>query len=99
MGYHLRPMGDQAVDPVLLSLREEIAAADRDLVAAFARRLRAAAEIRSHKQERGYAFIDPAREQQLFAEWCEANDGTISDEALLELYEAVLALSKRESAR
>jgi chorismate mutase len=99
MGYHLRPMSDQGVDPVLLSLREEIAAADRDLVAAFARRLQAAARIRSHKQERGYALVDPEREQQLLATWREANDGTVSDEALLELYEIVLTLSKRESAR
>ena len=99
MGYHLRPMGDQAVDTVLLSLRDEIAAADRDLVAAFTRRLRAAAKIRDHKQECGYAFIDPEREQQLLAKWREANDGTISEAALLKLYEAVLTLSKRESAR
>jgi len=99
MGYHLRPMEDQAADPVILSLREEIDAADRDVVAAFARRLRAAAGIRSHKQECGYPLIDPEREQQLLAKWREANDGTITDEALLELYETVLTLSKRESAR
>jgi chorismate mutase len=99
MGYHLRPMGDQAADPVILSLREEIAAADRDLVVAFTRRLRVAARIRSHKEECGYALVDPEREQQLLAKWREANDGTITDEALVELYETVLALSKRESAR
>jgi len=99
MGYHLRPMSEKAADPVLLSLREEIAAADRDLVAAFAQRLRIAARVRSHKRECGYALVDPEREQQLLATWREANDGTISDEALLELYEAVLGLSKREAAR
>ena len=99
MGYHLRPMSEKAADPVLLSLREEIAAADRDLVAAFAQRLRIAARVRSHKQECGYALVDPEREQQLLATWREANDGTISDETLLELYEAVLGLSKRETAR
>jgi chorismate mutase len=99
MGYHLRPMSDQAEDPILLSLREEIAAADRDLVAAFTRRLQSAARIRSHKQERGYALVDPERELLLLAMWREANDGTFSDEALLELFETVLTLSKRESAR
>jgi chorismate mutase len=92
-------MSGQADDPTLLSLREEIAAADQDLVAAFARRLRAATTVRSYKQERGYALVDPERERQLLAKWREANDGTISDEALLELYEDVLTLSKRESAR
>ena len=91
-------MDDRSEDPVLLSLREEIAAADRDLVTAFTRRLQAAAKIRSHKQECGYAFVDPEREQLLLAKWREANDGTVSDEALLELYETVLTLSKRESS-
>lgn len=99
MGYHLRPMDDHSEDPVLLSLREEIAAADRDLVAAFIRRLRAAATIRGHKQEHGYPLVDAEREQFLLAEWKEANDGAASDEALLELYETVLTLSKSESAR
>lgn len=98
MGYHLRPMSGHTDDPVLISLREEIAAADRDIVAAFARRLQVAAKVRSYKQDQSYPLVDPERERQLLAEWREANDGTISDEALLELYETVLALSKRETS-
>jgi chorismate mutase len=98
MGYHLRPMNAQNGDPLLLSMREEIAAADRDLLAAFSRRVRVAAEIRRHKHERGYDFIDPEREGELLAEWRETNAGTISGESLLELFETVLRLSKRESS-
>jgi chorismate mutase len=99
MGYDLRPMGTSDVDPVLLALREEIAAADRDLLAAFTRRLQIAAKIRDHKTERGYDFIDLEREKQLLDEWRRANDGAISDETLLELFESVLSLSKREAGR
>jgi chorismate mutase len=99
MGYDLRPMESRNHDPVLLALREEIAAADRDLLAAFARRLRVALKIRGHKAERGYDFVDPEREQQLLETWRRANDGTVSDEALLELFETVLRLSKRETGR
>jgi chorismate mutase len=99
MGYDLRPMGTRDVDPVLLALRQEIAAADRDLLAAFIRRLQIAVEIRSHKADCGYDFIDAERERQLLEEWRRANDGTVSDETLLELFESVLSLSKREVGR
>lgn len=99
MGYDLRPMSANDVDPLLLALREEITAADRDLLAAFIRRLQTAVKIRGHKTGRGYDLIDPEREQELLEEWRRANDGAISDEALLELFEAVLRLSKREAGR
>jgi chorismate mutase len=99
MGYDLRPMSTNNIDPVLLALREEIEAADRDLLAAFAHRLQAALKIRAHKADCGYDFIDPEREQQLLEEWRQANDGAISDETLLELFETVLRLSKSEAAR
>jgi chorismate mutase len=99
MGYDLRPMNARNLDSVLLVLREEIEAADRDLLAAFTRRLQVAVKIRGHKTECGYDFVDPDRELQLLEEWRQANDGAISDEALLELFETVLRLSKREAGR
>ena len=99
MGYDLRPMDARNRDPVLLALREEIAAADRDLLAAFTHRLQVALKIRGHKTACGYDFVDPEREQQLLEEWRQANDGTISDETLLELFDTVLRLSKREAGR
>jgi chorismate mutase len=99
MGYDLRPMNARNRDPVLLALREEIAATDRDLLAAFTRRLKVAVKIRGHKAERGYDFVDPERELLLLEEWRQANGGAISDEALLELFETVLRLSKHEAAR
>jgi len=99
MGYDLRPMSANDIDPVLLALREEIAAADRDLLAAFTRRLDIAVRIRGHKNDRGYALIDLEREQLLLEDWRKANNGVISDEALLELFETVLRLSKSEAAR
>ncbi len=91
-------MSSNDVDPVLLALREEIDAADRDLLAAFIRRLQTAVKIGEHKTDRGYDFVDPERERELLEEWREANDGAISDEALLELFETVLRLSKSEAA-
>lgn len=99
MGYDLRPMSASNLDSVLLALRGEITAADRDLIAAFSRRLQAASKIRAHKADCGYDFVDLEREQQLLGEWRRVNGGVISDEALLELFETVLSLSKREGRR
>lgn len=99
MGYDLRPMSTNNIDPVLLALREEIEAADRDLLAAFIHRLQVAAKIRDHKADCGYDFIDPERERQLLEGWCRANDGAVSDETLRKLFESVLSLSKRETGR
>ena len=99
MGYDLRPMSASSQDPVLLALREEIAAADRDLLSAFSRRLQVAAKIRAHKADCGYDFVDLEREKQLLDEWRRANGGAVSDETLLALFESVLSLSKREAGR
>jgi len=99
MGYDLRPMGASNPDPVLLSLREEIAAADLDLLAAFTRRLEVAARIRAHKAECGYDFVDLERERQLLELWRRASGGAVSDETLQALFESVLSLSKSEAGR
>jgi chorismate mutase len=96
MGYDLRPMSDPGDDPVLSELRQAIATADRELLAAFTRRLEAAAEIKRYKDERGYASFDPERERELLAAWRGANASVISDGVLRELFETVLELSKRE---
>jgi chorismate mutase len=86
-------------DPVLRLLRAEIEAADRELLAAFARRVHVAMEIRGHKAERGYDFLDPERERELLDEWRREINGTISEETVVELFETVLRLSKRETGR
>ena len=44
-------------------------------------------------------FTRLEREQQLLADWRKANNGVISAEALLELFETVLRLRKSEAAR
>ena len=99
MGYDLRPMNARDDDPVLLAWREEIAAADRDLLAAFSRRLQIAAKIRAHKAECGYDFVDLDRERQLLEIWRRESGGAVSDETLLALFESVLSLSKSEAGR
>jgi chorismate mutase len=86
-------------DETLARLREQIEAADRDLLDAFLRRLEVARQVRHHKEEQGYTFVDAGREQELLDRWIAAADGALPDEAVQELFATVLALSKREASR
>jgi chorismate mutase len=92
-------MSEHADDPRLAALRERIEAADREILAAFLRRLDVARAVRRHKEEHGYTFVDAGREHELLERWIAAADGALSDEAVAELFAAVLALSKREASR
>jgi chorismate mutase len=86
-------------DPRLTELREQIEAADRALLDAFLRRLEIARAVRRHKDEHGYTFVDAGREQELAERWRAAAAGALPDETVQELFETVLALSKREASR
>jgi chorismate mutase len=55
--------------------------------------------VRQHKEDNGYAFIDAGREEELLERWIAAAEGALPDETVRELFETVLALSKREAAR
>jgi chorismate mutase / prephenate dehydratase len=80
-------------------LREEIAAADREIFAAVNRRLELVQRLERYKEENGIAFADPEREATLVAERLAENEGPLSDEGLRAFYVELLALCKRELAR
>jgi chorismate mutase len=80
-------------------LREELTGVDLELVERVNRRLELVAELKRVKEERGIAFLDPAREEYMLRWLTEENDGPLSDEGLRELYLEVLALTKRELGR
>ncbi len=86
-------------DRELEQLRDQILAADRALLEAFARRLEIARLIRTHKLGLGYEMLDPERERELFRHWRENTPPGISDEGLRSLFETVLRLSKQEAWR
>jgi chorismate mutase len=92
-------VSEHADDPTLAALRAQIEAADREILAAFLRRLDVARQVRHHKDEHGYAFVDAGREQELLKRWLAAADGALPEQTLEELFAVVLALSKREASR
>jgi chorismate mutase len=93
----MRP-SDPEHDPVVRELRERITAADRALLAAVNDRLGLVRELRAHKLEQGWDFVDHDREEQLVAALARENPGPLSEAGLRELFADVLALSKRELA-
>ncbi|HET8606972.1 MAG TPA: chorismate mutase [Gaiellaceae bacterium] len=80
----------------LEELRAEVAAADREILAAVNRRLELVRLIGDYKRRHGIAFVDPEQERRLVAALQEANAGPLSAEGVRELFEWILALVKRE---
>jgi chorismate mutase len=83
-------------DPVVDGLREQISAADRELVALVNRRLQLVAELWEHKRAHGLPLSAPERERWLYEHLAEANPGPLSEGGLAELVAFVLELTKQE---
>ena|ERR671919_3230677 len=93
----MRPV-DPEQDPRVQELRARITEADRALLAAVNARLGLVRELRTHKLEQGWAFVDRLREEQLLDALARENPGPLTETGLRELFSAVLALTKREVA-
>ena len=76
--------------------REQISAADRDLLAAINKRIELVRALHEHKRAEGIPLIDPAREQQLVVELQAANAGPLSSAGVAELFRHVLDLTRKE---
>ena len=92
-------MSAGADDALIRQLREQISDTDRSIVNAINTRLELVARIKSHKESRGIAFVDPAREESQLRDLQRANRGPLSEEGLREIYTELLDLTKREVTR
>lgn len=86
-------------DPLIRRLREQLSDNDVKIVEAINARLELVAQLKRAKEERGFDFLDPAREEWLLQHLSSANRGPLSPEGLREIYHELLDLSKREVAR
>ena len=86
-------------DAVLAGFREEISAADDELIAVVNRRLDVARRIFEHKEANGLPILDAGREDAMIARLVGENPGPLSDEGVAELVRYVLDLTKRELGR
>jgi prephenate dehydrogenase len=83
-------------DPELTNLREEIAALDRELLAALNRRLDLVRRVAEHKAETGAPAIDAQREAELLAHLVAANRGPLSEQGVRTAFSALLDVLKQE---
>ena len=86
-------------DPLIRQLREQISDNDLAIVQAMNARLKLVARLKGYKESRGMSFVDPDREQWMLQYLARANRGPLSDEGLQELFDEILALTKREVER
>lgn len=80
----------------LEALREQIAEVDREIVEAINRRIEIVQQIWAHKREHGLDKVDPERERWLYEHLAASNRGPLSPAGLEQIYEQILALTKRE---
>ena len=83
-------------DESLEGLRTRIAAQDRIVLDAVNERLRLVAELRRQKERKAIGFHDPEQERRLLERLVNDNDGPLSPDGVLALFEEILALAKRE---
>ncbi|HET7759929.1 MAG TPA: chorismate mutase [Gaiellaceae bacterium] len=86
-------------DPFIRQVREQISDNDRAIVDAINARLKLVARLKGYKESRGLDFVDPDREEWMLQYLARANRGPLSSDGLRELFEEILALTKREVER
>jgi chorismate mutase len=91
-------MPAQGDDPVVNRFREEISAADREILETVNRRIGLVRELHAYKLERGYPLGDPDREAALIEQLARLNTGPLSSEGLREIYAAIVSEWRRQSA-
>jgi chorismate mutase / prephenate dehydratase len=83
-------------DGYIRKIRRELSDLDGEIVMLVNRRLRLVAKLKRYKDTQGIAFLDLAREGWMLQYLHRLNHGPLSREGLEELYQEVLALTKRE---
>jgi chorismate mutase len=87
---------DPSQDPVIRQLRQQVSDNDRSLIEAINTRLRLVTKLKQYKEEHGFEFVDPEREEWMLRDISRANRGPLSQQGVEEVYTAILDLTKRE---
>lgn len=103
LGYNL-PTGTREVarlneDPVMREYRAQLAAIDRQILAAVNQRIHLVKQVKAHKTTQGRSFYDPAQEDRVLANLAQANPGPLSEAGLRALFGLILDWAKREADR
>ena len=91
-------LDENSAAETIAEFRRLIAEVDAAVVASVNRRIELVAELKRIKEARGLGFVDPEQERRLLAELAKSNPGPLSEDGLLEVAAAILAVTKREVA-
>ncbi len=86
-------------DPFVNRLRDQISDNDLRIIELINKRVMLVDELWRHKAERGMPMYSPEREQSMLALLSRANEGPLSEDALVQIYRAIVATTKREAAQ
>jgi len=89
---------DPQADYVVRQMRDAIIDTDLKLLQIINQRLTLVRRLRTYKEEQGIPFVDPERERWMHGYLQGANRGPLSGEGLDRIYDAILDLTKSESA-
>lgn len=86
-------------DPVVTRLRDQITGNDLQIVELLNRRLTLVDELWRYKAEHGIDMYNADREEQMIRLLSQENTGPLSQEALIDLYTAIVKTTKSEAGR
>lgn len=92
-------MANSSGDAILQNHRAQISAIDLAVLQALNARIALVQGLKEYKAAKGRPFHDAAQEERVIARLCKANQGPMSEEGLRELYDFLLAWTKREVTR
>jgi chorismate mutase len=88
-----------SVDPVVKQFRDQISDNDLKIIELINKRLALVDKLWRYKAEHGIDMYSPEREEWMVTFLTRANSGPLSQEALREVYGAIVETTKSEAAR
>ncbi len=92
-------MSTQSDDPVIKQFRDQISDNDLKIVDLINKRLSLVDKLWRYKAEHGVEMYNPEREEWMLTFLSRANKGPLSQDALVEVYRAIVETTKEEATR
>jgi len=86
-------------DPVIKQFRDQISDNDLKIVDLINKRLTLVDKLWRYKAEHGFDMYNPEREEWMLTFLSRANKGPLSQDALVEVYRAIVETTKNEATR
>jgi chorismate mutase len=88
-----------SVDPVVKQFRDQISDNDLRIIELINKRLALVDKLWRYKAEQGVDMYAPEREEWMLTFLSRANKGPLSQDALVEVYRAIVETTKNEATR